>query len=85
MEPLRLKVLKGELGEHPFGDDARKRNKNVPSFAARYLAKMAYEAITAIVEKPAEAMGFLQSLARSVAHEGKPLTTDQGDWDWRHG
>jgi DNA-directed RNA polymerase len=74
MEPLRLKVLKGELGEHPFGDDARKRNKNVPSFAARYLAKMAYEAITAIVEKPAEAMGFLQSLARSVAHEGKPLT-----------
>ena len=80
MEPLRRDVLKGKLGEHPFGDDARKRNRKVPSYAARYLAKRTYEAITSIVKKPAEAMGFLQDLARAVAHEGKPLawTTPTG-------
>jgi DNA-directed RNA polymerase len=73
MEPLRIDVLKGKLDEHPFGEDAKKRNKRVPSYAARYLAKQTYEAITAIVKKPAEAMGFLQALARAVAHEGKAL------------
>jgi DNA-directed RNA polymerase len=73
MEPLRLEVLKGKRDEHPFGEDGRRRNKQVPSYAARYLAKRTYEAITSIVKKPAEAMGFLQDLARAVAHEGKPL------------
>jgi DNA-directed RNA polymerase len=73
MEPLRLDVLKGKRDEHPFGEDGRRRNKNVPSYAARYLAKRTYEAITSVVKKPAEAMAFLQSLARAVAHEGKAL------------
>lgn len=74
MEKLRLEVLKGKYEEHPFGDDARRRNKQVPSYAARYLAKIGYESITTIVKKPAEAMKFLQDLARAVAHEGKALS-----------
>jgi DNA-directed RNA polymerase len=80
MEPLRLDVLKGKREEHPFGDDGRKRNKNVPSYAGRYLANVVYTSITSIVKKPAEAMGFLQALARAMAHEGKPLawTTPTG-------
>ena len=67
MEPLQVEVLKGLRKEHPFGDESSQHG------AAMYLAKCAYKAITQVVEKPAEAMGFLQVLARQLAREGKPL------------
>lgn len=66
MKPLEYKVLAGELKEHPFGAD------NGYS-ASRYLASVVYDAIEAVVSKPAEAMRFLQQIARTLAHEGKPL------------
>lgn len=66
MEPLKLKVLKGELDDHPFGDDEGYT-------ASKYLAKHVYATIKDVVKMPAEAMGFMQSLARALAHEGKPL------------
>lgn len=66
MDPLKLKVLTGELEEHPFGPDN--------GFAAsKYLAAKVYAAIERTVAGPVEAMAFLQSLARTMAHEGKPL------------
>jgi len=67
MEPLQAEVLKGARGLHPFGDEGTQHG------ASKYLAKHAYSAITKLVEKPAEAMGFLQGLAQKLAHEGKPL------------
>lgn len=67
MEPLVLKVMAGEIDEHPYGADEGKA-------AAKYLAHRIYDAIEQIVEKPAKAMGFLQKLARALAHEGKPLS-----------
>lgn len=73
MRPLEIKTLAGELSEHPFGDDNGR-------MAAIYLAGHVYDAIKAIVKRPAEAMDFLQTLARVLAHEGKPLrwTTPTG-------
>jgi len=41
--------------------------------ASRYLAGRVYAAIEETVKRPAEAMRFLQTLARATAHEGKPL------------
>lgn len=67
MEPLQVEVLKGERKEHPFGDEPTQHG------AAKYLARHAYDAIRKLVEKPAEAMGFLQHLAKALAHEAKPL------------
>lgn len=66
MDPLSLKVLQGKLEEHPFGHD-----KGLA--ASKYLAAHAYAAIEEVVQLPAEAMDFLQKLARALAHEGKPL------------
>ena len=82
MKPLRLKVLKGELPEHPFTD-----NTSAQEAAARYLAGRVHEAIERVVRKPAEAMEFLQKLARACAHEDKPLewTTPVGlPWSNRY-
>jgi DNA-directed RNA polymerase len=66
MEPLRLKVLKKELEVHPFGEDEGYA-------ASKYLARHVHAAIIRLVRLPAEAMGFMQTLARVLAHEGKPL------------
>jgi DNA-directed RNA polymerase len=66
MKPLEYQVLRGKYDEHPFGPDNG-------YFAARYLAKTIYGAIEQTVYKPAEAMGFLQDIARTMAHEGKPV------------
>jgi DNA-directed RNA polymerase len=73
MEPLKLQVLKGELESHPFGDDEGYA-------ASKYLARHVHAAIVRLVQRPAQAMGFMQSLARTLAHEGKPLrwTTPAG-------
>jgi DNA-directed RNA polymerase len=75
MRPLETKFLAGEIPEHPFAvDDDNGRA------AAKYIANHTYNAITELVRRPTEAMGFLQSLARALAHEGKPLcwTTPAG-------
>lgn len=67
MRPLSLQVLSGELDKHPYGDDGGYA-------AARYLSGLTYSSIVETVDKPAEVMRFLQSIARVMAHEGKPVT-----------
>ena len=51
---------------HPFGDDGGYN-------ASWYLGQQTYAAIKEAVSLPAEAMSFLQRLARALAHENKPL------------
>jgi DNA-directed RNA polymerase len=51
--------------EHPFGDDDGYK-------ASWYLAKQTYEAIKEVISLPAQAMTFLQDLARAMADD-KPL------------
>jgi DNA-directed RNA polymerase len=66
MEPLRIDVLKDKLETHPFGEDEGYK-------ASKYLAKHVHAAIVRLVQLPAQAMGFMQALARALAHESKPL------------
>lgn len=73
MAPLTLKVMAGELEDHPFGAYAHKAHPEAPSAIARYLAQRVYGSIGDIVKLPAEAMGFLQKLARAAASAGKHL------------
>jgi DNA-directed RNA polymerase len=68
MEPLELKLLKGEISEHPFGE-----TEDEWRLASRYLAKRVLAAIKSVVRLPADAMEFMQKLAKALAHEGKPL------------
>lgn len=66
MKPLRLEVLEGKFKSHPFGDD--------DGFAASiYLAGKVYDTIEETVNLPAQAMRYLQKLAKALAHEGKAL------------
>lgn len=67
MRPLQSQVLTGELKSHPFGEDN--------GFAAsRYLGAHIFTAIEEAISKPAEVMRYLQTIARVMAHEGKPVT-----------
>lgn len=68
MEPLELEVLEGKRESHPFGDEWVQRAN-----ASLFLARHVFNAITLTVHKPAEAMGFLQKLAKAMGHHGKPL------------
>jgi DNA-directed RNA polymerase len=73
MRPLAFKVLSGELDAHPLAI-AREDGKLDNGFAAsKYLAEHTYNAIEEVVRLPAQAMAFLQKLAKALAHEGKPL------------
>lgn len=67
MRPLATKVLLGELEKHPFGDDDG-------FLAAKYIADHIHTSIEQIVDRPAQAMAFLQRLAQIAAHEGKCLS-----------
>lgn len=67
MRPLSVQVLAGEILAHPFGEDGGYA-------AARYLSGVTYDSIVEAVDRPAEVMKFLQSIARVMAHEGKPTT-----------
>ena len=67
MRPLALEVLAGNISSHPFGDDGGYA-------AARYLSGITYSSIVDTVSKPAEVMRYLQSIARVMAHESKPVT-----------
>jgi DNA-directed RNA polymerase, mitochondrial len=73
MRPLKRLVQEGKLTAHPYGEDEGRA-------AAKYLAKHVYEVIEEVVTLPAQAMGFLQTLARLTAHEAKVLswTTPSG-------
>jgi DNA-directed RNA polymerase len=77
IQPLADKVLDGEAEEHPFEGyqygPYDKHGNQQPSKAARFLAHHVYEAIVKRIHKPAEAMEFLQKIARALAHEGKPV------------
>jgi DNA-directed RNA polymerase len=75
MEPLELKWLKRELDQHPFGDDKAEWRAS-----CGYLAHHIMASIKQVVKGPAEAMDFMQILAKAMAHEGKPLrwTTPAG-------
>jgi DNA-directed RNA polymerase len=68
MEPLRLEVVTGFRLEHPFGKDAHEHE-----LAARYLSGHIYGAIEEVVNLPAKAMHFLQTLSRAAAKQGKVL------------
>jgi DNA-directed RNA polymerase len=68
MEPLAIEVQSGRREEHPFSD-----NESTQAAAARYLASKIYAAIETVVDRPAQAMAFLQKIARALAHEGKVL------------
>jgi DNA-directed RNA polymerase len=67
MKPLDDEVTAGEREFHPFGEDEGRE-------ASKYLARHLYHSIKEVAELPAEAMGFLQSIAQAMAHEGKPAT-----------
>jgi DNA-directed RNA polymerase, mitochondrial len=77
MQPLADAVLDGKMEEHPFEGyqygPYDKDGVQQPSKAARFLAGHVYEAIIKRIHKPAEAMEFLQKIAKALAHEGKPV------------
>jgi DNA-directed RNA polymerase len=66
MIPLQADAIRSKTPHH-FG------SLKEQSAAARYMGHVAYGAITAVVKKPAEAMGYLKELAKALAHEGKPV------------
>jgi DNA-directed RNA polymerase len=68
MAPLELKLLKKEIEHHPFGD-----TDDEWRLASRYLANRVRAAIVEVLSLPAQAMKFMQKLAKTMAHEGKPL------------
>jgi DNA-directed RNA polymerase len=75
MRPLSEKVLRGEASHHPLeieGDGGW--------FAALYLAKKNWSAVTSLVESAAAGMKWLKRAAQLLAHEGKPVvwTTPTG-------
>lgn len=72
MDVLQRDVLRRKIEEHPF-DPSHKGSVEKPGRAARFIASHIYDAIEARIHLPAQAMKFLQSLAKTMAHEGKPL------------
>lgn len=68
MEPLELKLLKKEIDAHPFGETEEEWKQ-----CSRYLAKRVLASIKDVVKGPAQAMEFMQKLAKALAHESKPL------------
>jgi DNA-directed RNA polymerase, mitochondrial len=79
IQPLADQVLDSgdDKAEHPFEGYQHgpydKHGNQQPSKAARFLAHHVYESIIKRIHKPAEAMEFLQKIAKALAHEGKPV------------
>lgn len=84
MNPLTLKVLEGQLIEHPYGLDN--------GFSASlYIAKVVWRAVNEIVKDASEGMKFFQRCAQVLAHErkglywvtpvGLPVLHKYTDWD----
>jgi DNA-directed RNA polymerase len=76
MRPLADQVLAGKLDAHPLAHEELDTFTNdegvtrtVPGMAAsRYLASITFDAVEQTVPRCAEAMGFLQQIARACAH-----------------
>lgn len=64
-------VLSGKLESNPFGDDELEQRK-----AARFLAKINYDAVTTVLASVTTGMTFFQKLAGALAHEGKHVKFD---------
>lgn len=80
MRPLADKVTLGKIASHPFQvpEDSFESKAGGWVFmpgkkAAKFLGSVIFDTIEATVQKPAEAMRFLQGIARTMAHEGKPV------------
>lgn len=80
MRPLADKVTLGKLDAHPFqvAEDTFETKTggwvHMPGKkAAKFLGSVIFDTIEATVQKPAEAMRFLQGIARALAHESKPV------------
>lgn len=78
MKPLALKVLEGELKEHPYA--VKRLNKFTEKvepdggFAASvYIAKVVWAAVNDVVKDASRGMEFFQKCAKALAHEMKPL------------
>lgn len=84
MQPLALKVLEGQLVEHPYGEDGGFK-------ASLYIAKVVWRAVNEIVKDASEGMKFFQRCAQVLAHErkglfwvtpvGLPVLHKYTDWD----
>lgn len=72
LDEMYKEVILGKREEHPFGQN-RKMTASRPSKAARFIASHIFDAIEERINKPALAMKFLQSIAKALAHEGKPV------------
>jgi DNA-directed RNA polymerase len=68
MRPLSEQVLRREASHHPLEIDG-----DGGWFAALYLAKKNYAAVTSLVEKAAGGMKWLKRAAQLLAHEHKPV------------
>lgn len=67
MNPLSDKLLKGELTEHPFGEDKGLQ-------ASTFLARHNWNAVTTVISSAADGMQFFQQLADTAAREGRHMT-----------
>lgn len=79
MKPLQIAVLRGKLPEHPFevAEDTFETKEGVTltipgRTASRLLGPLTFETIEEVVQRPAEAMRFLQAISKALSHEGKP-------------
>jgi DNA-directed RNA polymerase len=81
MVPLAEEVLRGKHEAHPYAVDGdiytneeEGRERGYPGRqAAKLIGSEAFAAIESTVSRPADAMRFLQGIARTLAHEGKPV------------
>jgi len=86
MQPLALKVLEGQLVDHPYGLDNGFK-------ASLYIAKVVWRAVNEIVKDASEGMKFFQRCAQVLAHErkglswvtpiGLPVLHKYTDWDMK--
>ena len=76
MKPLDVEVLEGKRDEHPFGGYGTWLK------ASLYLAKKTYAACVELLNRPVEAMEFIQRLSLSCANDGLPMaySTPNGFW-----
>lgn len=68
MRPLSDAVLRGELVGHPFAAEGDRYDGDR---AAKFLGGIVFDTIEETVQRPAEAMTYLQKVAKALAHEGK--------------
>lgn len=74
MRPLDVKLLKGEITEHPWAMDREEGEGKDGGFkAAGYLAANVWKAVTTEVRKATEGMQWFKTVAGVLAHSAKPL------------